>query len=1169
MRIEETNFPPPVLEILKKELEILNPPQAAALNAGLLERKNIVVASPTASGKTMIAELAILKNFLSSRGKAVYIVPLKALASEKYSEFSEKYRKIGMKIAISIGDLDSNDTWLENHDLIIASNEKMDSLLRHEAKWVSSVSLVVCDEVHMLNDVSRGPTLEIVLTRMRDMCDAQFLALSATIKNAEEIAEWLGANLVKSDYRPVKLYYGVAYPDEEKTILEYEGKGDFVLSESEPETALSRDVVARGKQALFFVSTRRSAEAAAERIAEAVYKHLGDEDKAKLKKISDEALHALPGPTKQCRRLAAALAKGAAFHHAGLVAKQRAIIEDNFRRGIIKILAATPTLAFGINLPAWRVYIRDVKRYTGYGSDYLPVLEVQQMCVPGDAKIMMSDGIYENAADVVERFNTPVMSVNENFEVEKDKIKEKYSRYANELLKIKTSSGRELTATQEHPILTLINDKADWVSLGKIHIGSRVAILNKLSSVDKKVLFIDLFDENIYVKNAKTIIRKILKNGKIKYKKAAKLLNIPFKTMKAYGYNKSVPLKYIKTLVEIADITKDDLVELLQDCQFKTKYGSSFKPGKYIDSEFGWFLGIIASEGSIVNYTGHGKWKGVKYSKLKITNTDESIIRKIENICVKLGISSYKRSHRGGFSGSRVSYTIEISNQALITILRKFIVYSGQKSHTLRAASLSSMSDEVVAGYLAGVFDGDGNVSKAPSIRLGSKSKFFLEDCKLLLLRFGIRTTIIEENGFYTLQVSGKERINRFFVLIPCVRLKGKKLKYNKNTRPEIKMGDVYFEKVASVEHIRLEKPIKVFNISVLKNENYICNDFIVHNCGRAGRPKYDKEGEAILVAKNENEKNELKERYVYGEPEPIYSKLSVEPVLRMHVLALVASKAAKSKYEMQEFFAKTFFSHQYKDIDEVMKRVEKVLAELESYDFVKMEKEPFMLPDFVPAFAIDKDYKISATPLGRRVSELYVDPASAFHIISSLKPLTDFEYISVINRCMEMQPMMRVKKNEYEDLEKEIERFGITTPDVWDVDYEEFAALFKTSLMFNEWMNEASEDQMMEKFGIAPGELHVKMNNAEWLLYAGRELALVLGRRGIASRFNRLRLRIKHGVKEELLRLVKLKGIGRVRARILFKNAIKSPSDIKNNFEKVEQLLGAGVARQIAGEVK
>ncbi len=1168
MKIEDLKLPRPIIDILKRGAETLNPPQALALQNGLLEGKNLVIASPTASGKTLIAEMAFLKNFLN-HGKTVYLVPLRALGSEKYEEFKKRYSSIGMKIALSVGDMDSGSQWLGNYDLIIASNEKMDSLLRHDSKWISSVSLIICDEIHVLNDSGRGPTLEIVLTRLKEIANAQVLALSATISNADEIAKWLGAKLVRSDFRPVKLYPGICYPEKDSWAIEYHGKDDLKIhSKLEPEIAMTEDTVKRGKQALLFLSTRRNSEAAAEKVSFAVEKNLTKEEKEKLRSISKEITAALSAPTKQCKRLAGTVARGAAFHHAGLVAKQRKIIEDNFRSGLIKILASTSSLAYGMNLPAWRVVVRDMKRFSGYGSDFLPVLDVQQMCVPADAEIMMDSGIYEKAEAVVEKLNTSVISINPNFHSEKNKITNKYTRYTSELFQFHTKSGRELKATPEHPILALSNGKPEWIPINKIKIGSKVAVIKKITSCEKKILFIDLLDNDIYVKDAEMIIRKILKNGKITYKQAAEYLKIPFKTMKAYGYNKAVPLKHVKELAQIADIDNQTLAEILLEFKFKTKYGNTIKLAKYVNEEFGWLVGLIAAEGSIVDYTGRGKWNGVKYSRIKISNTNKEIIKKIETIYKKFNIHFYKGLHKGGFNSTKPNYSIEVCNQTLVKLIKQFGIYSGKKSHTLRALNMFSMPDNLVAGYLAGAFDGDGNVSRAPCVRLSSKSRLFLKDCKGLLLRFGIRSSIIDEKMCHTLLISGKDRINKFFNFMNCIRLKSKELKYQKMTRPEINIGDLYFDKVISIEQIKLKNPIKVFNISVDKNENYVCNDFVVHNCGRAGRPAYDTEGEAILVAKSEREKEQLKEKYIFGEPEPIYSKLSSEPMLRMHVLALIASDAVKTKNEIKEFFSKTFFAHQYGDIDQVMKKVEKILAELESYNFIEIEKEDFILPDFVPAFSLAKDVKLKATKVGKRVSELYVDPWSANMMITNLKPMTDLEYIMTINRCLEMLPMIRTKSKEYDQIEDELERCGLNTPDVWNIDYEDFIDLFKTSIVIRDWMNEFPEGKLLDTYGIAPGELHNRMTNAEWLLYSARELALLLEKRPIANKLNKIRMRIKHGVKEELLRLVKLKGIGRVRARMLYKNGIKGAADIRNSTEKLEKILGKGVARQVSEQL-
>ena len=202
-------IPNVLYEIIGQEITSLRPAQEKSIKKGLLEGKNLIVCTPTASGKTLIAELAALKSIIEGRGKAIYIVPLKALASEKYRDFKRRYGKIA-KIALSIGDIDSSDPYIAEYDLVIVTSEKMDSLLRHHTPWVSGIKTIIVDEIHLLNDTERGPTLEILLTILKQLLkNAQIISLSATIGNAEELAEWLGADLVVDDWRPVKLHKGI------------------------------------------------------------------------------------------------------------------------------------------------------------------------------------------------------------------------------------------------------------------------------------------------------------------------------------------------------------------------------------------------------------------------------------------------------------------------------------------------------------------------------------------------------------------------------------------------------------------------------------------------------------------------------------------------------------------------------------------------------------------------------------------------------------------------------------------------------------------------------------------------------------------------------------------------------------------------------------------------
>ncbi len=358
-------------------IESLYPPQEEAWQA-VRGGGNVLVAIPTASGKSLIAYLAILHRYLATGKKSLYIVPLRALASEKYDEL-KAFASLGIKVGIATGDLDERDPKLGKFDVIVCTSEKADALLRHRTPWVQDIGCVVSDELHLIHDAGRGPTLEVLLTRFRAVIpDAQIVGLSATIANARAVAQWLGAQLVTSTWRPVDLklgtYLGNALefqpPAAEKRFLEAGG---------DPVASLVEDAIAQGGQCLVFVSTRKLAEAQAKRLAGPVGALL---DSAALAELED-AVKALDdggegSPTT--KRLQLLCKKGVCYHTAGLDAKQRRFVEAAFRQGKLKVLCATPTLAAGVNTPARRVIIRDLRRFQmGVGSVPLPVMEVQQM----------------------------------------------------------------------------------------------------------------------------------------------------------------------------------------------------------------------------------------------------------------------------------------------------------------------------------------------------------------------------------------------------------------------------------------------------------------------------------------------------------------------------------------------------------------------------------------------------------------------------------------------------------------------------------------------------------------------------------------------------------------------------------------------------------------------
>lgn len=214
MKIQElqSKIPAKIIEIISKEnISELRSAQEKAINAGLLEGKNLLICTPTASGKTLIAELGATKTILERGKKAVYIVPLVALANEKSKEFKRKYQEL-FKIALTTGDMDNSETRLANHNLIVCTAEKLDSITRHKTQWLHEIGTIIIDEIHLLNDVSRGPTLEILITLLRQLIPkTQIIGLSATIGNPQELAQWLNAELVLDNWRPVPLHKGVYY----------------------------------------------------------------------------------------------------------------------------------------------------------------------------------------------------------------------------------------------------------------------------------------------------------------------------------------------------------------------------------------------------------------------------------------------------------------------------------------------------------------------------------------------------------------------------------------------------------------------------------------------------------------------------------------------------------------------------------------------------------------------------------------------------------------------------------------------------------------------------------------------------------------------------------------------------------------------------------------------
>ncbi|RAP50756.1 MAG: DEAD/DEAH box helicase [Methanosphaera sp. SHI613] len=359
------NIDPNIEEIMNKAypfIEEYNPAQQAVIDSGYLENEeNYIISIPTASGKTVLGVLAMLKALLKG-GKVVYAVPLISLQNEKYKEF-KVFEEFGYKVG----------KHPRNADISVMVFESFDALTRFSLNTLHELDLLIIDEFHMIGEFSRGPTIECAITRIKEQNKSiRIIALSATLQNMDEMAHWLEAEVVTHDYRPVPLHKEVLCAEEFGT----KDKNNIVYK-------LLNDSLEDSSQMLVFVSTRRFTESLAANMASKIERYIPDSQREIFNTISEEILEVPKRnnsqPTEVCRKLAECIKCGVAFHHAGLFDRQKEIIEEEFVNGNLLMITATPSLMYGVNLPSKRVVIRDYNRWTDQGQTNIPVFDYEQM----------------------------------------------------------------------------------------------------------------------------------------------------------------------------------------------------------------------------------------------------------------------------------------------------------------------------------------------------------------------------------------------------------------------------------------------------------------------------------------------------------------------------------------------------------------------------------------------------------------------------------------------------------------------------------------------------------------------------------------------------------------------------------------------------------------------
>ncbi|MFB6146051.1 MAG: DEAD/DEAH box helicase, partial [Candidatus Nanohaloarchaea archaeon] len=729
MKVKNLDIPDKIKEdYLDSGIRELNPPQRKAVDAGLMDGEDMIVASPTASGKTFIAELAMVNQVIKEKGKAVYIVPLKALASEKYQDFSERYKDL--EVRMSVGDLDNAGEGLETADIVIVTSEKLDSMLRHNPSWIHEINLVITDEIHLLTSKNRGPTLEVTLTRLRDLLDFQMLGLSATISNSHELADWLDSELVESDYRPVTLkegihegnevdFYPEDYEPEEDEVEEKEQDSsptsfktgteikDREETESRVETEFIDDVHGRAtlniledtmdmeKQAIIFCSSRKGAEKSSDRCGNVAKDDLSRSERKKLEDYADRIENVLGSPTTQCKRLAENVKKGAAFHHAGL-------------------------------------------------------------CVSGDSVIMHSDGSFSRMDDLVENNKQTAIGLSE-YSLAENEIEEKYEMDEKPVLKIKTGRGREIKVSKNHQLPVLGEEGLEWRKSKNLSEEDRIAVPRKI-------------DVDVEPPRLRNLLRDEVRAYR-KYDKVDELIEeveiegLEQDFRKRYREDRNISVGGLR---EICEELGEDSEEYLDVVMSKAGRKPVRIPEK-LDKDLSWLIGAVAGDGHIES------------SAVNLSGSENRLLERFEDIVdqkLDRDVSVNKRKKDD-------VKTYSFNAKAVSDILHDYFgIPREKKAQNLKMPEIG-LPDELLASYIRGLFDTDGSVNRRENSEGASCIEFYTASDRLAtelhtsLLRFGInahrdrrktegreteiRGEKIHTNGdIHRLKIYGSDQLRRY-----------------------------------------------------------------------------------------------------------------------------------------------------------------------------------------------------------------------------------------------------------------------------------------------------------------------------------------------------------------------------------------------------------------------
>jgi Lhr-like helicase/intein/homing endonuclease len=859
----------------------------------VLEGKNILVIAETGSGKTESVMLGLFNKLIENEHKPIallYLTPLKSLNRDLMDRLVWWCNKLDIDISVRHGDTTQYERKMQlEHPphILISTIEQIGAMLigKRFREHLRNIKYIVIDEVHEIVNSKRGVQLTIALERLKRLCgNPQIVCLSATVGSPDLAAKFIFSEnkyeiISAISPKSIELKIDSPYPTKEDRII---AEKIFIGESVVARLRRIRDLILEHRSTLTFTNTREAAEILSSR----------------LRLLDKSFPHEI--------------------HHSSLSKEVRIKAEKDFKEEKLKSIICTSSLQLGLDIGSVDLVLQYQSPRT--------VTQLTQRCLPANEQILMSDGSYKTIEDIVENnlMDIPVISYVHPKGFLSSKIIKVHKYFDKELIKIKLKCGEEILCTREHPILTLDG----WKIASNINKDDKIGEICYPLLLGNNIYIVDLLDrEKIYVYGMNTVftnvINTLLKKQNLKLIEFCRKYELDYENVVNYrrrkGRKKAIRFDIFNKVFQIYGLDKLDISKLARN--IKTEDGNIFKTPLYVNEELMWLLGLTISDGYFQSC------ENGAYYKIRISNKSEEVIRYLLSILEKFGIKPYREKRTDIIE-------LSIANYILVNLFMKFGLKPGKKSKTVNISNIVfKLPNEKLYAFLKGLLDGDGCVTYRNGslwLRFLTSSKTLAYNIVLILSRLGYHSSIHSykmktskivkktSGDLYSISISRNKdvidflrkssNLGKVFDLSFFEKFKSLNLKKFEKF--------IVWEGIDSIEQIKYEKEIPVYNLTLNGEPTFIVGRIITHNCGRSGHG-VNRISKGIIIASEGDDIFEsavIARKVLKGELEPLKVHRKSLDVLTQQLIGLAMEEYGIDPKEAYQVIRRAY---PFKDLKE------------------------------------------------------------------------------------------------------------------------------------------------------------------------------------------------------------------------------------------------------------